>query len=106
MIEYVFSDNITLVLLVVAAALFSWLAVKSKNLKSFQFHVSVFVMIWIAGEVVDIIQENNLVDFGDSVGMLIHLMSMIFLSCMLWFRYYTSKKGSRKMIERLEEYDN
>jgi predicted metal-binding protein len=107
MIENIFTDNITLVLLSVASLIFLWLAIKSRDIKKFQFQVSVFVIMWIVGEVAGILQENNLVNLGaENVGMQVHLASMVFLSCMLWFRYYTSKRNSKKMIESLDDYDN
>jgi hypothetical protein len=65
------------------------------------------VILWITGEAVGIIQEKNLVYLGsEDVGMQIHLASMVFLSCVLWLRYYTSKKSGKKMIEKSEDYDN
>lgn len=107
MIENIFSGNIPLVLLFVATTMFVWLAIKSKSIKSFQFQVSIFVMIWIAGELVDILQEKSLIDLdADGIGMQIHLASMVFLSCILWMRYYTSKRSNKKMVEDLEDYDN
>lgn len=107
MMENLFSENITLGLLFVATGMFVWLAIKSKNIKSFQFQVSVFVMIWIAGELVDILQEHGMINSGiDGIGMQIHLVSMVFLSCILWLRYYSSKRSNKKMVEELEDYDN
>jgi len=100
------SENLTLVLLGIATTMFVWLAAKSKNWRSFHFQVSVFVIIWIAGEAVEIIQENILAELGEDTGMIIHLGSMVYLSVMLWLRYYTSKKGGKKMIDRAEDYDN
>lgn len=107
MMEYVFADNITWILLSVAAVMFLYLAIKSKSFKSFQFQISTFVILWITGEVVGIMQEKNLVYLGnENVGMQIHLASMVLLSCVLWLRYYTSKRSSKKMIESSEDYDN
>jgi heme A synthase len=99
------SDNITLGLLVVAAAMFMWLAIRSKNWKSFQFQVTIFVMIWIIGEVLDVLHLNNLFDLGH-VGIQIHLISMVFLSGILWYRYYTARRDIKKMTERVEDYDS
>ncbi|TBR10825.1 MAG: hypothetical protein EPO62_02785 [Candidatus Nitrosotenuis sp.] len=107
MIEQIVADNSTWILLSVAAVVFSYLAIKSKSFKSFQFQISAFVILWIVGEAVGIIQEENVVYLGnENVGMQIHLASMILLSCILWLRYYTSKKSNKKMIERSEDYDN
>jgi hypothetical protein len=48
------SDNSTLALLSVAFIIFCLLAAKSKNIKSFQFQISLFIVIWIIGEIADV----------------------------------------------------
>ena len=99
--------NTTLILLALALIIFSWLAAQSRNFRRFQFQISVFVVIWIIGEIIDLLEENNIIETGiEELGMQIHLVSMVYLSCMLWLRYYFSKKGGKKMIESSEGYDN
>jgi hypothetical protein len=94
-------NSITTLLLLVALGIFVWLAVRSRNIRSFQFQISIFIIIWILGEITGILQNNGITvlsGLGD-VGLEIHVISMVFFSMMLWFRYYYSKRSGIKMIE-------
>ena len=100
-------SNTTLILLALALIIFSWLAVQSRNFRRFQFQISVFVVIWIIGEIIGLSEENNIIETGiEGLGLQIHVVSMVYLSCMFWLRYYFSKKGGKKMIESSDGYDN
>jgi hypothetical protein len=94
-------ESITLALLFVATAIFSWITVKSKNIKSFQFQVSMFVFIWLIGVMVNIFQKDH-TEHSD-LGLQIHLVAMAYLSCFLWLRFYNSRKGDRKILEDLDD---
>ena len=100
-------DNTTLALLSVAIIIFSLLAAKSKNIKSFQFQISLFIIIWIIGEIADVLQDANIIEFSnlENVGLEIHLASMAFFALMLWLRFYLSKRSGRKLIEDIKDYD-
>jgi hypothetical protein len=96
----VLMDNITPILLFVALGIFIRLAIISKNVRTFQFQISIFIIIWILGEMAGILQDNgilNLSSFQSSVGLEIHVVSMVFFSVMLWLRYYYSR-SAEKMI--------
>ncbi len=64
--------------------------------------MSIFIIIWILGEITDILQDNGIpvlsAQQGD-VGLEIHAISMVFFSMMLWFRFYYSERSGKKMIE-------
>jgi hypothetical protein len=89
-------NSITTLLLLVALGIFVWLAVRSRNIRSFQFQISIFIIIWILGEITGILQNNGITVLsglqGD-VGLEIQVISMVFFSMMLWFRYYYSKRS-------------
>ncbi|MFZ0511122.1 MAG: hypothetical protein WAM14_05915 [Candidatus Nitrosopolaris sp.] len=95
-------NNITIFLLLVALGIFVWLAVRSKNIRTFQFQISIFIIIWILGEVAGILQVSGIIVLsppqGD-IGLEIHFVSMVFFSMMLWLRYYYSERSGKKMIE-------
>jgi len=99
---FLLMNSITTLLLLVALGIFVWLAVRSRNIRSFQFQISIFIIIWILGEITGILQNNGITVLsglqGD-VGLEIHVISMVFFSMMLWFRYYYSKRSGIKMIE-------
>ena len=98
-------NSITIILLLGALCIFVWLAARSKNIRSFQFQLSIFIIIWILGDMVGILHDNGIVVFSalqSEVGSGIHVVSMVFLSLMLWLRYYYSERGSKKMVEDLD----
>ena len=47
-------NSITIMLLLGALGIFVWLAAQSKNIRSFQFQMSIFIIIWILGDMVSI----------------------------------------------------
>ena len=96
------ANYITVILLLVALGLFVWLAMRSKNIRSFQFQMSIFLVIWILGEIVDTLQDNGIVIFSvlqGNVGLQIHVISMIFFSIILWLRFYYSERSSKMIVE-------
>ena len=98
-------NSITIILLLGALGIFVWLAARSKNIRSFQFQLSIFTIIWILGDMVSILHDNGIVVFSalqSDVGSGIHVVSMVFLSLMLWLRYYYSERSGKKIIEDLD----
>jgi hypothetical protein len=97
-------SNITVILLLVALGIFVWLGTRSKNIRSFQFQMSIFLVIWILGEIAGSLQDSGIIAIttlqGD-IGLVIHVLSMVFFSIMLWLRFYYSESG-RTMIEGLD----
>jgi hypothetical protein len=99
-------NSITILLLLGALGIFVWLAARSKNIRSFQFQLSIFIIIWILGDMVSILHDNGIVGFSalqSELGSGIHVVSMVFFSVMLWLRYYYSERSSKKMVEDLDE---
>jgi|SRR5918911_2553227 hypothetical protein len=99
------TDGVTLILLLIALGIFLWLALKSKNVKNFQFQISIFIVIWLLGDLIDVLRNNHIFTFSavQDIGLRIHLISMIFFTTMLLFRFYHSKKYGRRIIDDLEE---
>src|SRR5947209_9289799 len=99
-------NGITTMLLLIALGMFVWLAVRSKNIKTFQFQISIFIIIWISGEISGILQDNGIIVFSPvqgHIGLEIHVVSMVFFSMMLWLRYYYSERSGKKMIEDITD---
>jgi hypothetical protein len=102
---FITTNGVTLLLLLIALGIFLWLALKSKNVKNFQFQTSIFIVIWLLGDLVDVLRNNQIFTFSavQDIGLRIHLISMIFFTTMLLFRFYHSKKYGRRIIDDLEE---
>lgn len=91
---------VTLILLLVAVSIFAILAARSKSIRRFQFQISVFILIWIASELVETLHEVGLFQLGEieDYGYLIHIGSMVFIAVMLWVRFQRSRAGLREML--------
>jgi hypothetical protein len=92
--------NITSLLILIPLIIFIWLAIKSKNIKSFQFQLMVFILMYLVGQII----ENN----GDSIffsvlpkdfGSQIHVIAAAFFTIMIIFRFYYANPRKKKMID-------
>src|SRR5215211_2882279 len=92
-------SDITFILSLISLIIFVWLAIRSKSIKSFQFQISIFIAVYILGELI----ENNRIDIfstlPSNIGSQIHVGSAIFFTIMMWFRFYYAEKRGKKMIE-------
>jgi bacteriorhodopsin len=97
--------NLTLVLLVIALGIFVWLTARSRNIKSFQFQISMFILVWIAGEIVDLLGEEGVVELFSTgeIGIYVHVLAMAMFSAMLWIRFYLSEKSGKRISDTLQE---
>lgn len=100
----VISDNLTLFLLTIALGLFVWLAVRSRNIRSFQFQISIFITIWVIGEIVDLLGEEGTRLLSDSeIGMYVHVLAMAMFTAMIWIRFITSEKSGKRLTDSIED---
>jgi bacteriorhodopsin len=89
----------------IAFGIFAWLTTRSRNIKSFQFQISIFILIWITGEIVDLLGEEGVVElFSTSeIGVYIHVLAMAMFSAMLWIRFYLSERSGKRIADALQE---
>jgi hypothetical protein len=90
---------VTLVLSIIPLGIFLWHAARSKNIRVFQFQISIFIAVYILGE---IIENNRITVFSalpPDIGSQIHVVSAIFFTIMIWFRFYYAEKSGKRMIE-------
>src|SRR5215212_4623453 len=100
------TSDITFILSLIPLVIFIWLAIRSKNIKSFQFQISIFITVYILGE---IIENNRIAIFSilpPDIGSQIHIGSAIFFTIMVWFRFYYADKRGKKMVESSSSIDN
>lgn len=98
-------SNFTLYLLFVALGIFVWLAWRSRSVKSFQFQISIFLLIWIGGEFMTTLHEWGSFDFPyelHDLGMQIHLVSMILFASIIFVRFYYSYRAGYNIIDSLD----
>ena len=97
--------NVTIILLLAVLSIFVWLAARSRNVRSFQFQISIFIIIWVLGGVASILQDAGFIELSpplDDIGLEIHVVSLVFLSIMLWVRFYYSERSGQRIIEDLD----
>ena len=102
--HFVFGDT-TFVLLLVAIGIFGSLAVQSKSVKSFQFQISMILIIWIVGEIVEISGDMGLIHLEsfEELPSVIHMIAMIMISIVFWLRFYYAKRSGKKLVDELYE---
>ena len=97
---------VTLILSLIPLAIFIWLAVKSKNIRAFQFQISVFIAVYIIGEIIENTEIAAFSILPPDIGSQIHVGSAIFFTIMVWFRFYYAEKSGKKMIESSVDNSN
>jgi len=100
--------DFTSILSLVPLVIFVWLAIRSKNIQSFQLQISVFIAVYIIG---GIIENNNgrIAIFSvlpPEIGSQIHVIAAIFFTIMIWFRFYYADLRGKKMIEKPNNSNN
>ena len=95
----------TIILLLAALSIFVWLAAQSKDIRSFQFQISIFIIIWVLGGVAYTLQDSGIIVVSPlqaDIGLEIHVVSLVFLSIMLWLRFYYSQRSRKRIIEAFD----
>ena len=92
-------------MLLIALGIFAWITTRSRNIKSFQFQISIFILIWMTGEIVDLLGEEGVVElFSTSeIGVYVHVLAMAMFSAMLWIRFYLSERSGKRIADALQE---
>lgn len=103
------ASGLTTILLFIALSIFIWLAVRSRGITTFQFQISVFIIIWIIGEIIGVLQEYQTIILSPfytslpDISLQIHVLAMIFLSVMLWLRFYYSERRQKRLIDDISD---
>jgi TctA family transporter len=88
----------------VALGIFVCLAIISRNVKTFQFQISIFIIIWILGEIAGILRDSGIIvpsTIEGDIELEIQVVSMFFFS--IWLRFYYSQRNEKKMIEDVDD---
>lgn len=96
-----YAGGLTLVILFTSLVIFGWLAVRYRNIRSFEFQISVFIIVYIVGEILEDYKIPYLSTSLPYIGSQIHIVSAVFLAIILWLRLYYVRRSGRKMIDKL-----
>ena len=94
-------SGLTLVVLFMSLAVFGWLAIRYRNIRSFEFQISIFITTYVVGEMIEDYKMPFLSAFP-YIGSQIHLLAAVFLSIILWIRLYSARKSGRKIVDKIE----
>jgi hypothetical protein len=94
-------SGLTLIILFLSLAIFGWLAIRYRNIRSFEFQISIFITAYVAGEIIEDYKMPFLSAFP-YIGSQIHIASAVLLAMILWLRLYSARKGGRSMIDKVE----
>jgi len=92
--------GITLIILFMSLAIFGWLTVRNRNIRSFEFQITVFIIVYIIGGIIEDYKIPSLSSIP-YLGSQIHIVSAVLLAIIVWLRLYSVRK-SGKMIDKLE----
>jgi uncharacterized membrane protein YccC len=92
----------TLVILFTSLAIFGWIAVRYRNIRSFEFQISIFIMVYIVGEIIEDYNKTPLFSVFPYIGSQTHLVAAVFLSIILWIRLYSARQSGRKIVDKIE----
>ena len=90
---------VTLILSLIPLIIFIWLAVKSKNIRAFQFQISVFIAVYIIGEIIENTKIAAFSILPPDIGSQIHVGSAIFFTIMVWFRFFMLRKAVKRWLK-------
>ena len=94
-------SGLTLILLFMSLGVFGWLAIRYRNIRSFEFQISIFITSYVVGEIMEDYRMPFLSSFP-YIGSQIHIASAVLLAMILWLRLYSARKGGRSMIDKVE----
>ena len=86
--------GITLIILFMSLAIFGWLTVRNRNIRSFEFQITVFILVYIIGEIIEDYKIPSLSSLP-YIGSQIHIASAVLLAIIVWLRLYSVRKSGR-----------
>jgi len=95
---------LTLVILFTSLAIFGWLAVRNRNIRSFESQISLFIIVYIVGEILEDYKIPSLSTLP-YIGSQIHIVSAVLLAVILWLRLYSVRKSGRNTFDTLESVE-
>lgn len=101
-IGLLFSSVLTVIMLLITLTIFGLLSARYRNFKRFEFQLSIFILLYILGEVFEIYKFPILSASLPYIGPQLHIAAAVFLAIMLWLRLYAVRRVQYKMIDKFE----
>jgi hypothetical protein len=93
---------LTTALFLFSLGIFLTLAIKSKTIKSFQSQISIFVGVYVVGEVLELNAIQTVTGLPVEIGSQIHVTATIIITIILWLRLFYSGRMVKKLVDRDE----
>jgi hypothetical protein len=96
---------ITSILFLVSLAFLVVLSIKFKSIRTFQFQISLFVGLYVLGEIIEIKELAAFLTIPESLGSQIHVGATIFLTFIIWIRFIYSEKAIKNLVDTTADTD-
>ena len=96
---------ITSILFLVSLAFLVVLSIKSKSIRTFQFQISLFIGLYVLGEIIEIKELAAFLSVPETLGSQIHVAATIFLTFIIWIRFYYSENAIKNLVDTTADTD-
>jgi len=112
MIEQIIAifSNINIILLICSLVIFSILCKQSAILRSFQYQMSIAVMVLIGSEIIETLADSEFITsefienyFSEDLSHLIHVVAMAGIALIFWYRYVYAEKTRKTLVEHMDD---
>ena len=93
------AGTVTTILFLSSFVIFVILAIKSRTFKSFQSQISIFIGVYVVGEVLELNSVQNITRLTSDLGSQIHVAATIIITVVLWSRLFYSGKIIKKLAD-------
>lgn len=99
--EILFSAGVfTSALFLFSLGIFAVLALRSRTLKSFQTQISIFIGIYLAGELLELNTVRSITGLPPDIGSQLHVLATIVVTTILWTRLFYSTRAVRSLVDK------
>ena len=92
-------------MLLATIAIFGFLTARYRNIRRFEFQLSIFILLYIIGEIFELYKFPILSTSLPYIGPQFHITGALFLVIMLWLRLYSGRRNEYKMIDKFESVE-
>lgn len=94
-------ENIMWILTVIPLAIFSWITVITKRIKSFHFQILIFIILYFVGELLENNQIRNRLfsSIPSDVGPQVHVIAAIFFTIIMILRFLSATEKGKKITD-------
>ena len=100
-----YGSGLTLAVLLASLAIFGSLSIKYRNIRSFEFQIFIFILVYIVGEILENYKIPSLSASLPYLGSQTHIVAAVYLALILWLRIINVRNSGRKTIDKLEPYE-